>query len=73
MVGFDGCATVAEVLTTLEKLIGLRAHAHSGFLLFTDDPIDTELLHCLRVQEKVRSSSSSVFENGILFTSLSDL
>jgi len=53
VVGFDGSTTVAELLATLCGDLGVRGLAQSGFTLFSDDPIEPGLEHCLPQQDKV--------------------
>ena len=53
VVGFDGSTTIAEFLTTLSGDIGVRGIDHSGFTIFSDDPIEGGLEHCLTQQDKV--------------------
>ena len=55
VVSFDGSTTVCEFLQTLNKAIGMRDCALSGFSLFTDDPAGQELEHCLKGHLKVSS------------------
>jgi hypothetical protein len=48
VVSFDGSTTVQEFTASLNKMIGMRPCATSGFALFTDDPTEKDLEHCLR-------------------------
>nr|XP_042909382.1 uncharacterized protein CG43867 [Parasteatoda tepidariorum] len=47
VVGFDGSTTVEEFIQTVNEEAGIRDSTHSGFALFSDDPIDKTLEHCL--------------------------
>uniref|UniRef100_X2B6P0 PH domain-containing protein n=1 Tax=Capitella teleta TaxID=283909 RepID=X2B6P0_CAPTE len=53
VVSFDGSTTVQEFVTSLNKSIAMRPTASSGFALFTDDPTEKELEHCLQGQFKL--------------------
>lgn len=57
VVSFDGSTTVQEFVTSLNKSIAMRPTASSGFALFTDDPTEKELEHCLQGQFKVSGMS----------------
>lgn len=54
MVGFDGSTTIEEFLSTLNQETGCRDSQHSGFTLFSDDPIEKDLEHYIESQAKVR-------------------
>ena len=54
VVGFDGSTTIEEFEATLTDLIGCRPVNHSGFSIFSDDPLDPSLHHSLAKQEKVK-------------------
>ncbi|KAH9379563.1 hypothetical protein HPB48_016416 [Haemaphysalis longicornis] len=47
VVGFDGSTTVDEFIGTLTQEAGLRDPSQSGFALYSDDPIDKGVHHCL--------------------------
>lgn len=53
VISFDGSTTVQEFLLSLNKAINMRDCALSGFALFTDDPNNPELEHCLKMHFKV--------------------
>lgn len=53
VVGFDGSTTVEEFIQTVNEEAGIRDSTHSGFALFSDDPIDKTLEHCLQNTAKV--------------------
>ena len=74
VVGFDGSTTIAEFLHTLNLDIGCRGIELSGFTIFSDDPIEKNVDHCLNQQDKVcdvisrwetalREKGSGKFEN----------
>ncbi|KAJ8869629.1 hypothetical protein PR048_028622 [Dryococelus australis] len=52
VVSFDGSTTIEEFLSTLNQEIGCRDVAHSGFTLFSDDPIEKDLEHFIDLQAK---------------------
>jgi hypothetical protein len=54
VISFDGSTTIEEFLSTLNQEIGCRDSAHSGFTLFSDDPIEKDLEHFIELQAKVR-------------------
>lgn len=54
VVGFDGTTTIEEFLCSLNHEIGCRDSQQSGFALFSDDPIEKDLEHCLNQSAKVR-------------------
>ncbi|XP_054722183.1 uncharacterized protein CG43867-like [Uloborus diversus] len=45
--GFDGSTTVVEFTQTVNREVGIRDCEYSGFALFSDDPIEKNLEHCL--------------------------
>ena len=53
VVGFDGSTTIAEFLITLSQDIGTRGIEQSGFTIFSDDPMERGMDHCLAQQDKV--------------------
>ena len=53
VIGFDGSTTIEEFLSSLNHEIGCRDVQQSGFALFSDDPIEKELEHCLNRNAKV--------------------
>lgn len=53
VVGFDGSTTVAEFLSRLNGDINCRPVEQSGFALYSDDPIDTDVDHALHLEDKV--------------------
>ncbi|KAJ8308071.1 hypothetical protein KUTeg_012945 [Tegillarca granosa] len=53
VVSFDGSTTVQEFLTALHKAISMRDSSQSGFSLYTDDPGEGDVEHCLHVNMKV--------------------
>jgi hypothetical protein len=53
VVGFDGSTTIDELLTSLSSDIGVRGIELSGFTVFSDDPIEQGVEHCLPRQDKV--------------------
>ena len=55
VVSFDGSTSVTEFVQSLNKSIAMRDCALSGFSLFTDDPAEQELEHCLKGHLKVRN------------------
>ncbi|XP_046382604.1 uncharacterized protein CG43867 isoform X5 [Ischnura elegans] len=74
VVSFDGSTTIEEFLTTLNQEIGCRDVSHSGFTLFSDDPIEKDLEHFIDPQAKLcdviskwetalREKGSGKFEN----------
>ena len=58
VISFDGSTSVQEFLHSLNKAIGMRDCALSGFSLFTDDPAGHELEHCLKGHLKVNVNAS---------------
>ena len=54
VVGFDGSTTISEFLQTLNLDIGCRGIELSGFTIFSDDPIEKNMDHCLNQKDKVR-------------------
>lgn len=74
VVGFDGSTTVKEFLKTLTQDTGCRDFTSSGFTLFSDDPIEKDLVHYIDPQTKLcdviskwetvlREKGSGKFEN----------
>eukprot|EP00095_Tigriopus_kingsejongensis_P006145 maker-scaffold730_size105374-snap-gene-0.17 protein:Tk06145 transcript:maker-scaffold730_size105374-snap-gene-0.17-mRNA-1 annotation:"AGAP001935-PA" len=53
VVGFDGSTTIAEFMCQLNQDIGCRPGEQSGFAIYSDDPIDTDVDHALHLDEKV--------------------
>ena len=53
VVGFDGSTTIEEFMSSLNHEIGCRDSQQSGFALFSDDPIEKDLEHCLNQSAKV--------------------
>lgn len=53
VIGFDGSTTIEEFLVSLNHEIGCRDVQQSGFALFSDDPIEKDLEHCLNRNAKV--------------------
>ncbi|KAL8624370.1 hypothetical protein ACOMHN_012770 [Nucella lapillus] len=53
VVSFDGSTTVLEFVQSLNKMIGVRDPAQSGFALFADDPRGTGVEYCLEGHLKV--------------------
>ncbi|XP_068226467.1 pleckstrin homology domain-containing family H member 1-like [Palaemon carinicauda] len=53
VIGFDGSTTIDEFLTSLNQEIGCRDVHQSGFALFSDDPIEKDLEHCLNHNAKI--------------------
>lgn len=60
VVSFDGSTTIEEFLCTLSQEIGCRDTSHSGFTLFSDDPIEKDLEHFIDPNAKVNQKSSWV-------------
>ncbi|XP_064490249.1 uncharacterized protein CG43867-like isoform X2 [Ornithodoros turicata] len=52
VVGFDGSTTVEEFIQTLNTEAGIRDTSQSGFALYSDDPIDKTVEHCLNHSTK---------------------
>lgn len=74
VVSFDGSTTIEEFLCTLSQEIGCRDASHSGFTLFSDDPIEKDLEHFVELNAKLcdviskwetalREKGSGKFEN----------
>lgn len=74
VISFDGSTTVEEFLTTLSTELGCRDNASSGFALFSDDPIEKDLEHHIKLDKKLcdviskwetalREKGSGKFEN----------
>ncbi|XP_049875299.1 uncharacterized protein CG43867 isoform X4 [Pectinophora gossypiella] len=74
VISFDGSTTVEEFLSTLSTELGCRETAHSGFALFSDDPIEKDLEHHIKPDKKLcdviskwetalREKGSGKFEN----------
>ncbi|XP_069191623.1 uncharacterized protein CG43867 isoform X4 [Procambarus clarkii] len=74
VIGFDGSTTIDEFLSSLNQEIGCRDVHQSGFALFSDDPIEKDLEHCLNRNAKLcdviskwetalREKGSGKFEN----------
>ncbi|CAN8023226.1 unnamed protein product, partial [Ixodes persulcatus] len=60
VVGFDGSTTVEEFIGTLNAEAGMRDTSQSGFALYSDDPIDKGIEHCLNLStKKCRISNAS--------------
>lgn len=53
VVGFDGSTTIKEFINQLCRDIQFRSSEKSGFVIFSDDPLDKELDHALHPEEKV--------------------
>uniref|UniRef100_T1J612 PH domain-containing protein n=1 Tax=Strigamia maritima TaxID=126957 RepID=T1J612_STRMM len=53
VVGFDGSSTVEEFIQTLNQEIAVRDTLLSGFALFSDDPIDSNIEHYLKSNVKL--------------------
>ncbi|CAN7938127.1 unnamed protein product [Ixodes hexagonus] len=53
VVGFDGSTTVEEFIGTLNAEAGMRDTSQSGFALYSDDPIDKGIEHCLNLSTKL--------------------
>ncbi|CAG0913431.1 unnamed protein product [Notodromas monacha] len=53
VVGFDGSTTVEEFLIRLCAEIGIRDPIHSGFALYSDDPLEKDLQHHLLASAKI--------------------
>ncbi|KAK7482214.1 hypothetical protein BaRGS_00026563 [Batillaria attramentaria] len=53
VVSFDGSTTVSEFIQSLNKMIGVRDPAQSGFALFADDPTGEGMELCLEGHLKV--------------------
>lgn len=53
VVGFDGSTTVEEFIQTVNEEAGIRDSSQSGFALFSDDPIEKDLEHCLQNSAKL--------------------
>ncbi|XP_071044238.1 uncharacterized protein CG43867 isoform X3 [Parasteatoda tepidariorum] len=51
--GFDGSTTVHEFIETVNREVGIRDCEYSGFALFSDDPIEKDLEHCLLKDAKL--------------------
>ncbi|XP_077494597.1 uncharacterized protein CG43867 [Amblyomma americanum] len=49
VVSFDGSTTVDEFIGTLTQEAGMRDPSQSGFALYSDDPIDKGVQHCLNL------------------------
>ena len=54
VVGFDGSTTIDEFLCSLNQEICWRDVHQSGFALFSDDPIERDLEHCLHPNAKLK-------------------
>lgn len=65
VVGFDGSTTVEEFIGTLNAEAGMRDTSQSGFALYSDDPIDKGIEHCLNLSTKKPESllSDEVFQH----------
>ncbi|MCL4143506.1 UNVERIFIED_CONTAM: hypothetical protein GTU68_014369 [Idotea baltica] len=74
VVGFDGSTPIEEFLVSLNQELGCRDVHQSGFALFSDDPIEKDLEHCLNHNAKLcdviskwetalREKGSGKFEN----------
>lgn len=53
VVGFDGSTTVDEFIQTLNAEAGIRDTSQSGFFLYSDDPIEKGMEHCLQNSSKL--------------------
>lgn len=53
VIGFDGSTTVEEFCQSINNEVSIRDNTHSGFALFSDDPIDKEAEHLLESTTKV--------------------
>ncbi|KAL3212944.1 hypothetical protein MRX96_035769 [Rhipicephalus microplus] len=53
VVGFDGSTTVDEFIGTLTQEAGMRDPSQSGFALYSDDPIDKGVQHCLNLSTQL--------------------
>ncbi|XP_067143938.1 uncharacterized protein CG43867-like isoform X2 [Centruroides vittatus] len=53
VVGFDGSTTVEEFIQSLNAEAGIRDTSHSGFFLYSDDPIEKGMEHCLQSSSKL--------------------
>lgn len=61
VIGFDGSTTIDEFLISLNQEIGCRDVHQSGFALFSDDPIEKDLEHCLNHNAKVCIDNTLIF------------
>lgn len=62
VIGFDGSTTIDEFLISLNQEIGCRDVHQSGFALFSDDPIEKDLEHCLNHNAKVCMDNTGIFK-----------
>lgn len=60
MVGFDGSTPIEEFLVSLNQELGCRDVHQSGFALFSDDPIEKDLEHCLNHNAKVSRVTNEI-------------
>lgn len=63
MFGFDGSTTIQEFMKTVNEEVGIRDCEYSGFALFSDDPIEKDLEHCLLKEAKVCFVKTIPFTN----------
>lgn len=54
MISFDGSTTVEEFTQCINKTVNIRDSKYSGFSLFSDHPVNTDVDQCLQLHVKVR-------------------
>ncbi|KAL4238975.1 Pleckstrin y domain-containing H member 2 [Mactra antiquata] len=53
VISFDGSTTIQEFLETINKCLGVQDCTHSGFALYSDDPLNNDVETCLQNHIKI--------------------
>ncbi|XP_022332423.2 pleckstrin homology domain-containing family H member 1-like isoform X4 [Crassostrea virginica] len=53
VISFDGSTTVEEFIQSINKTISIRDTKYSGFSLFSNHPVNTDVEQCLQIQVKI--------------------
>ncbi|XP_053395925.1 pleckstrin homology domain-containing family H member 1-like [Mercenaria mercenaria] len=53
VISFDGSTTIQEFLQSINKCLAVQDCTHSGFALFSDDPLDPDIETCLQNHIKI--------------------
>ena len=63
VISFDGSTTIQEFLQSINKCLAVQDCTHSGFALYSDDPLDPDLETCLQNHIKVYIYQNMSFWN----------
>lgn len=58
VIGFDGSTTVSEFVQLISAESGIRDNLHSGFALYSDDPLEEGALNLLNLNCKLADAIS---------------